>query len=144
MSFFIGALLALVVGVFATWIGFDRDRAFYPSVMIVIAAYYVLFAVMGGSSHALLIECAVMIPFLIAASLGFKRTQWLVVFALAAHGILDLVHPHLISDPGVPLWWPHFCLAYDLVAAGYLAILRVRDAGAVREYEHATSAGRVV
>lgn len=50
MSFLIGAFLALAVGGFATWIGFERDRAFYPTVMIVIASFYVLFAVMGGLS----------------------------------------------------------------------------------------------
>ncbi len=54
MSFLIGTLLALGVGALSTWIGFDRDRAFYPTVMIVIASYYVLFAAMGGSSGALL------------------------------------------------------------------------------------------
>jgi hypothetical protein len=30
----------------ATVVGFDRERAFYPTVMIVIASYYVLFAAM--------------------------------------------------------------------------------------------------
>lgn len=127
MSFVIGALLALVVGGFATWIGFDRDQAFYPAVMIVIASYYVLFAVMGSSSQSLLTECVVMAPFLIAASIGFKRTPWLVVVALLAHGLLDLVHPHLLFNPGVPVFWPHFCLAYDVVAAGYLAMLSIRQ-----------------
>ena len=127
MSFIIGALLALAVGVFATWIGFDRDRAFYPAVMIVIASYYVLFAVMGGSSESLLTECVVMTPFLIAASIGFKRTPWLVVVALFAHGLLDFVHPHLLSNPGVPIFWPQFCLAYDVVAAGYLGMLLIRQ-----------------
>jgi hypothetical protein len=127
MSLLIGALLALVVGVFATWIGFDRDRAFYPAVMVVIASYYVLFAVMSGSSRSLLTECVVMAPFLTAASIGFRRTQWLVVVALFAHGLLDLVHPHLLSNPGVPVFWPHFCLAYDVVAAGYLAMLSIRQ-----------------
>jgi hypothetical protein len=127
MSLLIGSILALGVGVLATWIGFDRDRAFYPAVMIVIASYYVLFAVMGGSSHALLTECAIMAVFLVASLVGFKRTLWLVVAALAAHGVLDLVHPHLIANPGVPVWWPGFCLAYDLVAAGYLATLLMRS-----------------
>lgn len=126
MSFLIGASLALVVGAWATWTGFDRDRAFYPTVMIVIASYYVLFAAMGGSSHSLLVECAVLAVFVLASMAGFERTQWLVVAALAAHGILDFVHPHLISNPGVPIWWPDFCLAYDLVAACYLATLLIR------------------
>jgi len=44
-----------------------------------------------------------------------------VVVALAAHGILDLAHGRVISNPGVPLFWPPFCSAYDLTAAGYLA-----------------------
>lgn len=122
MSFLIGALLALVVGLFATWMRFDRDRSFYSTVMIIIASYYVLFSVMGGSAQALWTECGVMAPFVLAAALGFTKTQWLVVAALAAHGLLDLVHPHLVSNPGVPAWWPAFCLAYDLVAAGYLAV----------------------
>lgn len=130
MSFLIGASLALGVGLMATWVGFDRDRAFYPAVTIVIASYYVLFAVMGGSSHSLLTECAVLAAFLIASIVGFKRTPWLIVAALAAHGVLDLVHPQLISNPGVPVWWPDFCLAYDLVAAGYLAILLTRSKAA--------------
>jgi hypothetical protein len=123
MSYLIGAILALTVGLFATRVGFDRDRAFYSTVMLVVASYYVLFAVAGGSSEALLIECLVFVPFLIAATAGFKRSQWLVVAGLAAHGALDLVHPHLVSNPGVPDWWPGFCLAYDGVAACYLGIL---------------------
>jgi hypothetical protein len=127
MSFVIGASLALVVGLFATWIGFDRDRAFYPAVTIVVGSYYVLFAVMGSSSHALLTECALMAAFVLAAAVGFKKTPWLVVAALAGHGVLDFVHPHLISNPGVPVWWPDFCAAYDLVAACYLATLLLRS-----------------
>lgn len=126
MSVLIGILLALTVGAFATWIGFDRDRAFYPTVMVVIASYYVLFAVMGGSPRALLGEGALMIPFVLAAATGFKKTPWLVVAALAGHGVLDFLHPHLIDDAGVPLWWPSFCASYDLVAAGYLAVLLLR------------------
>lgn len=126
MSFLIGASLALAVGILATWVGWDRDRAFYPTVMVVIASYYVLFAVMGGSPHSLLLECAVLAAFLVASIAGFKRTPWLLVAALAAHGVLDFVHPQLISNPGVPVWWPDFCLAFDLVAACYLATLLIR------------------
>ena len=59
--------------------------------------------------------------------------QGVVVAALAAHGIFDLVHGAAIPNPGVPTWWPEFCLAYDVTAAVYLAWLlgsgRVRAAG---------------
>jgi Protein of unknown function (DUF3703) len=126
MGFVIGSVLALAVGIFATRVGLDRGRTFYATVTIVIASYYVLFAAMGGSSRALLSECVVMIPFVIAAVTGFKRAPWLLVLAMTAHGALDMVHPALIDNAGVPLWWPDFCCAYDVVAAGYLAALLAR------------------
>ena len=127
MELLIGAVLALAVGLLATFSGLDRDRAFYPTVMIVIASTYALFAVMGGSGRALVIESIVGVAFLGASIAGFKRSLWLVVVALAAHGVFDLVNGHLIENPGVPPWWPHFCLAYDVVAAGYLAWLLSRS-----------------
>ena len=45
------------------------------------------------------------------------------VIALAAHGLMDLVHGSVIANPGVPAWWPSFCLTYDVTAAAYLASL---------------------
>jgi hypothetical protein len=47
MEYLIGLMLSLVVAGSATIAGFHRDRAFYPTVLVVIASYYVLFAVMG-------------------------------------------------------------------------------------------------
>jgi hypothetical protein len=50
MEYLVAVILGLVVGAFATTTGFDRDRAFYPTVLIVVASYYALFAVMGADS----------------------------------------------------------------------------------------------
>ena len=98
--------------------------------MIVIASYYVLFSVMGGSMQILVVESLVATAFVGLALAGFKSTLWLVVVALAAHGVFDFVHPHIYANPGVPVWWPSFCLAYDVAAAtclaGLLAIKKVR------------------
>lgn len=88
--------------------------------MIVIAFYYVLFAVMGGSSRALVAELLIAGVFVLAASVGFRRSLWLVVAALAAHGAMDVVHGHLVANAGVPAWWPAWCSAYDFGAAAYL------------------------
>ena len=121
MAIVVGALLAFTVGLMATAVGLDRDRAFYPTVTIVIASIYALFAVMGASTHALVVESLVGAAFLAAAVSGFKSSLWVVVVALAAHGIFDLAHDRVISNPGVPPWWPAFCLAYDLTAAAYVA-----------------------
>lgn len=123
LAYLVGAVLAFAVGGLGTLAGLDRDRAFYPTVMIVIASTYILFAVMGGSTHALVVEVAVAVVFMAVALAGFKHSLWLVAAALALHGVFDVFHPHLIANPGVPAWWPAFCLAYDVVAAGYLAFL---------------------
>lgn len=121
MAYLIGMILALGVGAFATLVGFDRDRAFYPTVMIVIASYYVLFAVSGGAANIVATEAAIMAIFAGLAIAGFKRSLWLVVAALSAHGLYDWLLAPQIANPGVPPWWPQFCLAYDVVAAAYLA-----------------------
>ena len=127
LGYLIGAALAAAVGLLATIVGFDRDRAFYPTVMIVIASYYVLFAVSGGTSETIIIEVGVMLLFAGAAIAGFKRSMWVVVAALAAHGVFDWLHAPLIANAGVPPWWPDFCLAYDVVAAAYLGMRLARQ-----------------
>jgi len=123
MEYWVGVSLALAVSLTASLSGLDRDRAFYPTLTAVIASYYALFAVMGGSLSALAVESSIIAAFLFVAILGFRTNLWLVVGALAAHGILDFVHGHLVSNPGVPSWWPAFCATYDVTAAAYLAWL---------------------
>ena len=123
MPYIIGIVLALVSVMLARLAGLDRDRAFYPTILIVVATYYVLFAVIGGSFGALVVESIVMIAFAIVAVLGFRFNLWLVVFALAAHGVFDFVHGNVVVNPGVPIWWPEFCMAYDVIAAAFLAWL---------------------
>ncbi len=125
MTSLIGILLAAAVGAFARWFGLDRDRAFYPTVMIVIAFLYALFAVIGGST-VLLVETSIGLGFAVLAAVGFKRSPWFVVVALIGHGVFDLIHPHVVNNAGVPLWWPDFCMAYDVTAGVLLALLLLR------------------
>ena len=122
MGYAIGILVALGVVGFARGTGFDRDRAFYPTVVVVVASYYVLFAAMGGSGHALVVELIVMTAFVVVAVLGFRFSSWLVVAALAAHGLFDVFHPLVVHNPGVPEWWPAFCSTFDVGAAAVLAL----------------------
>ncbi len=123
LPYLVGLVLSVGVAVFARCVGFDRDRAFYPVVLIVIASYYVLFAAMSGSIRTVALESALMTVFVIAAVAGFKGSAWIVVGGLAAHGVQDAVHGHIIANTGVPAWWPAWCLAYDVGAAGALAWL---------------------
>lgn len=145
MALTIGIVLALAVGIFATVVGFDRERTFYPVAMIVIAAYYVLFGLMGATAQTVVVESLVAVVFVAAAVAGFRGSLWIVAMALAGHGILDFFHASVISNPGVPSWWPPFCLAYDVVAAVYLAWLlksgrvRAADPRGLRAAEGVTS-----
>jgi hypothetical protein len=126
MEYWIGLILSLAVTGFAVMIGFDRERVFYPTLLIVFASYYVLFAVMGASRRTLVIEIAFASGFLLIGALGFKRNLWLVVLALVGHGVFDFVRTGLIENPGVPRWWPGFCLVFDVVIGGLLALRLAR------------------
>ena len=123
----VGVLLALGVAVFAHVVGFDRDRAFYATVLCVVASFYGLFAILGGSMTALGVECLAMLVFVALAVVGFRSKPVLVVVGLIGHGLFDMVHGHFITNPGLPVWWPTFCASYDVVAGLFLAwLLRKR------------------
>lgn len=128
MAYLIGLMLALVVSTYATMFRLDRDRAFYTTVLIVVATYYILFATMGASGRVIVVEALIAGAFVVVATLGFQRSLWLVAAGLAAHGVMDFFfHGHLVTNPGMPAWWPAFCGAYDVAAAGYLTWRLMRD-----------------
>ena len=129
MEYLIGVGLAAAVCAFALLAGFDRDRVFYPTLVPVVATYYVLFAAMGGATRALALESLVAVVFFALAVVGFKTNLWLTAAALAGHGVFDFFHHRLIQNPGVPAWWPGFCLAFDVFAGAVLAMLLVRRPG---------------
>ena len=130
MPTLVGFGLALVVvAALGRIVGLDRDRAFYPVVLIVIASYYVLFAVMAAG-HGLLIELVMFALFAVAAILGFRISLWIVAAGLAMHGLFDFTRHWFLAGRGVPEWWPAFCLAFDLLAAlGLAAILLLEKRG---------------
>ncbi|HYZ86105.1 MAG TPA: hypothetical protein VE621_16970 [Bryobacteraceae bacterium] len=129
MEYLIGVALAALVCAFAMLAGFDRDRVFYPTLLMPIATYYILFAVMGSSTPALISESLVAGAFLMLALVGFRRSLWVIVAALAGHGVFDFCHHVFIQNPGVPAWWPGFCGSFDILAGGFLAVLLMRRYG---------------
>jgi hypothetical protein len=126
VPYVVGAVLALLTYALGKFAGFDRDRAFYATILIVVGHYYVLFAAEAGATSALIAELAGMIVFVALAVAGFKFTPWLIPAGLAAHGLFDLVHGYLVTNPGVPTWWPAFCGTYDVVIAAAVAALLIR------------------
>lgn len=124
----VGLALALAIVALGRRSGLDRDRALYPVALIVIAAYYVLFATMGGA-QALPGELIAATVFVAVAIVGFRTSLWWVAAGIAGHGIFDwAVHPRLIVNPGMPPYWPAFCGTIDVALGLLLAILLLRRA----------------
>jgi hypothetical protein len=120
MEYIIGVVLGLAIGLLTSIVGMDRDRALYPAILIVIASYYDLFAIMGGGA-ALVSELVISAAFLVAAIVGFKTNLWVVAIAVIGHVVQDLFHSRLIANSGVPVWWPMFCASIDVAIGFYLA-----------------------
>lgn len=129
MEYIIGTGLGLFVPVFAAFVGLDRERAFYPTVLIVIASYYLLFAAIAGSAHTAAVEVLGMSVFMAVAVLGFKLSPWWLVLGLFSHGVFDFTRGTFIDNAGVPPWWPGFCLSIDVVLSVVLGLLLIRGAG---------------
>ncbi len=55
MQYIVRIVLAAGVCAFALLSGFDRERVFYPTLVMVVATYYILFAAMGSSLSSLLV-----------------------------------------------------------------------------------------
>jgi hypothetical protein len=113
----VGASLAAIVGLFAHVVGYDRDRAFYPTVLTVVGSLYVLFAVMAGGGRAIIPEIIFFGVFAALATIGFRKGLFLVAVGLMLHGVFDVVRYVFMPGPGAPDWWPAFCGSYDVVAA---------------------------
>ena len=122
---------AVAVALFARVVGFDSERVFYPVVLVVVASYYDLFSIMAGGT-GLVPETIGFVLFAAAAAFGFRTSLWVVVAGLAGHGVFDFVHGGLINNPGVPAWWPIWCLSYDVAAAACLALLILKGGVSAR------------
>lgn len=120
-------------------LGFDRDRSYYPTLMIVIASIYILFAVMAVPPSALLPEVLAATAFIALAIAGHRWSLWLVVVALLGHGLFDMIHPHIIANAAVPSWYPAFCGAADLVLSAALAALILRGQLTAKQGQNAGS-----
>ncbi len=133
MDYIVGITLALLFCGAAAGLGMDRERVFYPAVVMAVASYYLAFAVVDGRSEVMLAEVAIAAIFIAGAVAGFKLNPWIAVIALAGHGVMDGLHHHLVHNTGVPQAWPGFCMSFDVTAAAIVAwVMRARARG-IRE-----------
>ncbi|MEO8280302.1 MAG: hypothetical protein ABI564_11475 [Ideonella sp.] len=133
METIVGIILALLFCAAAAGLGMDRERVFYPAVVMAVASYYPAFAVGDGRGEVMGSEVAIAAIFIAGAVLGFKGSPWIAVIALGGHGVMDAFHNHLVHNTGVPQTWPGFCMSFDLTAAASVAFLMMARARSGRE-----------
>ncbi len=127
MNCLIGVLLALPVMALVSRMRPAVQRWLYPSMVVVVASFYPVFAACSGQLSVVLTEAGIAVGFFALAVLGYGASIWFIVAALAAHGIFDLIHPSTVANSGVPSWWGGFCWTYDLGAAGILVLATWRS-----------------
>lgn len=133
MEYLVGVTLALFFCAAAAGLGMDRERVFYPAVVMAVASYYLAFAVGDGRIGVMLSEWAIAAVFVAGAVAGFKVSPWIAVVALAGHGVMDAFHHHLVDNTGVPQVWPGFCMSFDVTAAAFVAWIMLARARGERE-----------
>lgn len=141
MEYMVGLVLALALFAGSVAVGLTRDKAFFAIAMFAIATYYVLFAAMAGPLSIITRESTVALLFVVVAVIGFRRNQWLVAAAIAGHGAFDAVHHHVISNPGVPPWWPGFCGTFDIVFGACMGGLLLAERQRASRDEEAIKSG---
>jgi len=135
METIVGITLALLFCGAAAGLGMDRERVFYPAVLIAVASYYLAFAVIDGRNEVMLSELAIAAIFIAGAVAGFKVNPWIAVVALAGHGVMDGFHHHVVHNLGVPRVWPGFCMSFDVTAAAFVAWVMLARARGRREQQ---------
>lgn len=129
MAYAIGVLLSAAVLLFARVVGFHRDRAFYPTILMIVASFYILFATIGASGRSLLFEILVALGFTTLAVLGYKRSFRIIAAGIFAHGVFDFFHHFFVPNPGMPPWWPAFCMSFDVAMGAWLLLRPPRAVG---------------
>ena len=132
----IEVLLGATVGVLTILVAriIRGERWLYSIGLLVLPGLYALFALGAGEQAASVKEVLYGTPFLVAglvfATVSIRGSAVVVGAFWMLHGLYDLTHSGLFTNPGVPAWYPVWCCSVDLVIGAYLLWLsrRVSDA----------------
>lgn len=128
----IEALLGAAVGVLTIFLAraIRGQRWLYSIGLLVLPSLYALFALRAGEQAVGVREMLYGIPFLVAglvfAFVSVRHSAVVVGAFWMLHGLYDLMHSRLITNPGVPGWYPVWCCSVDVVIGVYLLWLSRR------------------
>jgi hypothetical protein len=118
----IGLVGSLALVLLARYSGPRREMLVYGVGLGITAVAYVLFALhRGAPARYLALELVGAVLFGSAAVLGTRRWPALLAIGFTAHVVWDLfLHP-ASGLAYAPVWYPWFCVGFDLPIGGYIA-----------------------
>jgi hypothetical protein len=127
-----GALVGAAIGVLTIVLARSvrGERWVYAIGLLTLPSLYASFALRVGDPSVAIEELLYGLPFLIAglvfALVSVRQSAMIVGAFWILHGVFDLIHDRLITNPGVPVWYPIFCFTVDVVIGAYLLWLSTR------------------
>jgi hypothetical protein len=128
----IEALVGAAVGVLTILLArFIRgERWVYALGLLTLPGLYASFALRAGALAVGMKEMIYGVPFvvvgLVFAFVSVRQSAVVVGVFWLLHGLYDLVHSQLFTNPGVPSWYPVFCFVVDAVIGSYVLWLSRR------------------
>lgn len=120
----IGVILALLAIFGVSKLSLSNHS--YSLMLFSLPLIYAGFGVYAGDAAAVMKEMLWGVPFFIAAALCIYSRKKAFIVLLASfwflHGAYDVFHDVLLINPGVPSWYPVFCLGFDAVVGSYLLL----------------------
>lgn len=132
----IEALIGAAVGVLTIVLArIIRGQHWVYSIgLLTLPSLYAFFALRAGEPAVAVNEMIYGIPFVVGGlvfAMVSVRYSAVVVGALwILHGLYDLIHSQLITNAGVPDWYPAWCFSVDVVIGAYLLWLSRRVSNA--------------
>ena len=106
------------------------ERWWYALGLLVLPGLYAFFALRAAVPAVGLQEMLYGAPWVVAGLLfawvSVRQSAVVVGLFWLLHGLYDLVHDRLLTNVGVPGWYPVFCFVVDAVVGSYLLWLSRR------------------
>ena len=128
----IEALIGVAVGVLTIVLAriIRGQRWLYSLGLLTLPSLYAFFALQAGEQAVGLKEMIYGLPFvvvgLVLAFVSVRQSAVVVGAFWILHGLYDLMHSQIITNAGVPAWYPVFCFSVDVVIGAYLLWLSRR------------------
>lgn len=122
VPFMIGIVLTISLLLVSILVGLDREKGVYPTLLIAIALFYVVFAFEHGDLNQIILNSIVAGLFTLLALIGYRKSFTYIAIGLLLHGVFDVVYSTYANSPA-PDWWAPFCLAIDVLLGLFLLFM---------------------